>query len=91
MTFPSSLAQKVPHPHEACVQYGSTNRGRSLTPGPEETKSDLPTHISHNLVRQDYPPGGDEMDTAIYNSHAEAKGNGEVSGSYTSGDQVTLW
>lgn len=38
---------------------------------------DLPTHICHNLVRQDYPPGGVEMDTAIYNSHAEAIGNKE--------------
>lgn len=90
LTFPSGLAQKVPHPHEARVQYGSTNGGRSLTPGPKETKSDLPTHISHNLVRQDSPPGRVEMDTAIYNSHAEARGDGEESLSPEWGQSHTL-
>lgn len=55
LTFPSSLAQRVPHPNEACVQPGSANRGCSLTPGPDGTKLDLATHISCNLLRQDHP------------------------------------
>lgn len=55
LTFPSSPAQRVPHPNEACVQPGSTSRGCSLTPGPDETKLDLATHISCNLLRQDHP------------------------------------
>ena len=40
----------------------------------------LPTHISHNLLRQDHPPGRAEMDTAIYNSHAEERGRMEGCG-----------
>ena len=40
----------------------------------------LPTRISHNLLRQDHPPGKAEMDTAIYNSHAEERGRMESVG-----------
>lgn len=40
----------------------------------------LPTHISHNLLWQDHPPGRAEMDTAIYNSHAEERGRMEGCG-----------
>lgn len=70
--------------------------GCSLTPGPEDTKSDLPTHIFHNLLRQDHPPGRAEMDTAIYNGHAEERGRmegcgtKEGSGSYECREEVTL-
>lgn len=52
----------------SCPQTDAAHSLRSW-----EDQIRLPTHISHNLLRQDHPAGRAEMDTAIYNSHPEEK------------------